>query len=255
MSLDGRAGTPATGELDGGGRTTLLTDGLQWQLLRADLVPLTIPSASGIVQQSAPNQDKYLLTFTRPSPGGQYVLRWIVPNIGNIDESFATTDAIPGTQSFVPSVDDVGAILRTRTKDNVGNETGTFTANTRPTDQQVLTLIGQAYDDVVGVIDDDIPATAFRDARSAIALRAAMMVELSFWPDQVPLGRSPYAQLKELYDGNKDTSPYGGVLGRLQTAVARETEEAILGEQPDTPLRPAYNFGGDTPTIGLDTVW
>lgn len=254
MSLDGRAGTSAVAELDGGGRETLLTDGLQWQLLRADLVPLTIPSGTGIVQQPAPNHDKYLQTFTRPEPGGQYVSRWIVPNIGNIDESFATTDAIPGTQSFVPSVDDVGAILRTRTKDEFGAELGTFTADTRPTDQQALTLIGQAYDDVIGVIDDDIPTTAWRDASSAIALRAAMLIELSFWPDQVPLGRSPYAQLKELYDGNKDTPPYGGVLGRLVIAVARETEEAATGEQTSTPLEPVYDFGS-AGTVGLDTIW
>jgi hypothetical protein len=254
MSLDGRAGTPATAELDGGGRTTLLAGGLQWQLLRQDLVPLTIPSATGITQGSGLNLDKYLITFTRPEPGGQYVSRWIVPDIGNIDESFATTDAIPGTSSFIPSVDDVGAILRTRTKDNFGNELGTFTEDTRPTDQQCLTLIGQAYDDVVGVIDDDIPETSFRDARSAIALRAAMLVELSFWPDQVPLGRSPYAQLKELFDGNRDIAPYGGMLGRLQLAVARETEEELTGEQTDTPLQPVYDFGGSG-DIGLDTIW
>jgi hypothetical protein len=178
--------------------------------------------------------------------GGEYVLRWIVPNIGNIDETFSTTDAIPGTQSFVPTVDNVGAILRTRTKDDMGNELGTFNADTRPTDQQVLDLIGQAYDDVVAVIDDDIPQESYRDARSVIALRAAMLVELSYWPDQVPLGRSPYAQLKELYDE---------VLPRLQTAVARETEEAISGEQQSTINQPVFNFNDEIEPIGMRTIW
>lgn len=244
-ALDGRAGTTATAELDGGGRTTLLADGLQWQLLRINLVPLTIPSITGITQGSAPNNDKYFVDFTRPEPGGQYVLRWIVPNIGNIDDDFATTDAIPGASSFVPSVDDVGAILRTRTKDNRGRELGTFTADTRPTDQEATTLIGQAYDDVVALIDDDIPQESYRDARSVIALRAAMLVELSYWPDQIPLGRSTYAQLKELYDE---------MLPRLQVSVARETEELAGGEMTDTPLKPVYDFGGSG-TIGLDTIW
>ncbi len=248
MSLDGRAGTTATGELDGGGRTTLLTDGLQWQLLRGDgsFLPLTIPSPNNIVQGTGQNDDKYTIDFTRPEPGGEYVLRWIVPNIGNIDETFSTTDAIPGTQSFVPTVDDVGAILRTRTKDDMGNETGTFNADTRPTDQQVLTLIGQAYDDVVAVIDDDIPLESYRDARSVIALRAAMLVELSYWPDQVPLGRSPYTQLKELYDE---------MLPRLQSAVAREIEEAESGEQTSTPLAPAFNFNDGVDPVGMETIW
>jgi hypothetical protein len=244
-ALDGRAGTVATAELDGGGRITLLTDGLQWQLLRINLVPLTIPSATGVTQGAVPNNDKYFVDFTRPEPGGQYVLRWIVPDIGNIDDDFATTDAIPGAGSFVPSVDDVGAILRTRTKDNRGRELGTFTEDTRPTDQQALTLIGQAYDDVVAVIDDDIPAASYRDARSVIALRAAMLVELSYWPDQIPLGRSTYAQLKELYDE---------MLPRLQASVARETEEELSGEMVDTPLRPVYDFGTQG-SIGLDTIW
>jgi hypothetical protein len=237
--LDGLAGSVATAELDGGGRTTLLTDGLMWQLLRQEtLLPLTIPSQMNIVQQASPNNDKYLLTFTRPSPGGEYVLRWIVPNIGNLDDSFSTTDAIPGTSSYVPTVDDVGALLRARTKDQFGNELGTFTADTRPTDDQTLVLIGQAYDYVTSRSDTDLPEESWRAARSAIALKAAMLVELSYWPDQIPAGQSPYAMLRQEFEGDDGN---GGELAGLIMSVNRENEELVSGETPQTNS-PVYSF-------------
>jgi hypothetical protein len=250
--LDGLAGTTATAELDGGGRTTLLADGLQWQLLRQEtLLPLTIPSQMNLVQQASPNNDKYLLTFMRPSPGGEYVLRWIVPNIGNLDDSFSTTDAIPGASSFVPTVDDVGALLRARTKDQFGNELGTFTADTRPTDDQVLVLIGQAYDYVTARVDSDLPQESWRAARSAIALKAAMLVELSYWPDQIPANQSPYAALRQEFDGGDGA---GGELAGLVMSVNRENEELVAGEEPQMNT-PRYNFNDNQSSIGMKTVW
>ncbi len=250
-ALDGKVGTEGTAELDGGGRTNLMTDGLMWQLFRVvdtSLIPITLSSPTGIVR----DVDKYLVEITRPGPGGQYVLRWIVPNIGNIDEEFSTSDSIPGVAAFVPSLDDVGAILRTRTKNSMGVELGTFDADTRPTDDQALILIGQAYDDVTALVDDDIPEKAWRDARSAIALRAAMLIELSYWPDQIPSGQSPYEQLRELYEGQRGD---GGVLARLRNAVARETLELTEGEAPETGGAVWGGFDDGSAMIGMETRW
>jgi hypothetical protein len=228
-----------------------MTDGLEWQLLRQDtMLPITIPSQAGVVQQPPPDDDQYILTFTRPSPGGDYVLRWIVPGLGDLDQPFSTHDAIPGTSAFVPTVDDVGALIRTRTKDRFGNELGTFTADTRPTDDQVLVLVGQAYDYVTARVDTDLPEESWRAARSCIALKAAMMVELSYWPDQIPLNQSPYASLRLEFEGaNGD----GGQMAGLVQSVVRENEELVSGETAQTNS-PQYNFTNDYP-VGMRTSW
>ena len=250
-NLDGVAGTITTDQLDGAGQTTLIADGLEWQLLRqGTLLPLTTPSQSGVVQQPAPNDDQYVLTFTRPSPGGDYVLRWIVPGVGNDDRPFSTQDAIPGTSAFVPTVDDVGALIRTRTKDQFGNELGTFTADTRPTDDQVLVLIGQAYDYVTARVDTDLPEESWSPARSCVALKAAMLVELSYWPDQIPLNQSPYSMLRQEFEGaNGD----GGEMAGLVQSVTRENEELVAGETPQTNSA-QYSFE-DPNTVGMRTTW
>jgi len=123
---------------------------------------------------------------------------------------------------FLPLVSDVGAILRARTKDSNGNELGTFTTTTRPTFNQVQILISDAARDVTGLVDYDIPEESYPQARSVIALGAALLVELSYFPEQVASNRSPYDQLKALYDER---------LERLLTAVTREQAEDATGDE------------------------
>lgn len=102
---------------------------------------------------------------------------------------------------FVPSADVVGAILRTRTKDTNGNEIGTFNEDTRPSGVQVASLILQGAGDLALAIGtSDLPEDLWDSARMVAAYRAACLIELTYFPEQVALGRSPYPQLKELYD-------------------------------------------------------
>jgi hypothetical protein len=49
---------------------------------------------------------------------------------------------------ITPSVADVAALLRARTKDVNGDEIGTFNDDTRPTSAQVITLIDEAVVDI-----------------------------------------------------------------------------------------------------------
>lgn len=100
---------------------------------------------------------------------------------------------------YTPSVADVGSILRARTKDTSGNEAGTFTADTRPTGLQVEGLIGQATAIVAAGLPDDLPDALASTARWLIAVRAAMLVELTYFPEQVNTDSSIYAELKELF--------------------------------------------------------
>lgn len=104
------------------------------------------------------------------------------------------------TSDYTPDLAQVGALITARTKDANGNEPGTFTSATRPTNDQVTTLIGQAVDRLAGRIGDTIPPSLFGAATEVVALDVASRVELSFFPDQISAGRSPYQELKKLHD-------------------------------------------------------
>jgi len=99
-----------------------------------------------------------------------------------------------------PTVEDVAALLRARTKDTDGHELGTFNDATRPTDAEVLDLIELAYGDVTTQTGADLEERTAAAATSMIALRAAMFVELSYFPEQVRQDRSAYEEYKRLYD-------------------------------------------------------
>jgi hypothetical protein len=101
----------------------------------------------------------------------------------------------------MPTVQDVGNLLRARTKTDTGAETGNFNDSTRPTSMAVTELIALAYGDVVSQVGDEFLADQIAvAAQTMVALRAAMFVELSYWPEQISTDRSPYAELKRLYD-------------------------------------------------------
>jgi hypothetical protein len=141
---------------------------------------------------------------------------------------------------WAPTVDAVGAQLRARTKDANGNELGTFTEDTRPTGVQVEELIDRATGDMISVLPDPMDPK-WNDRASGVAvLGAAMRVELSFFPEQVATGRSPYPQLKALYDDE---------LKRLVNA-AQGGDTAMDGSGA---LAPAGGFPYVTNPIDWDT--
>lgn len=98
-----------------------------------------------------------------------------------------------------PSVDDVAALIRARTKDAEGREIGTFTPDTRPTDVEVETHIDAALGLVVVRLPTDLPDTYEPAARALVAYRAALRIEKSYFPEQVRSDRSAYEQLRQEY--------------------------------------------------------
>ena len=94
-----------------------------------------------------------------------------------------------------PTIDDVAALLRARTKDLNGNELGTFTPDTRPTGTEVERLIDMAYAEVAGSVGSVVYDPCAKSATALVAVRAAMWVELSYFPEQVRSDRSVYAEL------------------------------------------------------------
>lgn len=107
---------------------------------------------------------------------------------------------------WAPTVADIAAMIRARTKNAFGaEEEGTFTETTRPTEEQVQLIIDKAANHVASRLG----VTAERDicteelkgaATDVVALRAAMRVELSYFPEQTGTDQSAYDRYKEQYD-------------------------------------------------------
>jgi hypothetical protein len=65
---------------------------------------------------------------------------------------------------------------------------------------QVLTLIDQAVVDVQTILGTSPPEYLADAAKSAATLKAAMYVELSYYPEQVRSDRSAYEQYRQMYE-------------------------------------------------------
>jgi hypothetical protein len=136
---------------------------------------------------------------------------------------------------YVPTVDLVASSIMSRTRDQYGNILGVFSGATNPTDTQVEAVIGSVLNEVADEIGDDIPAVLWDDAQGVVAKRAAMQVELSYFPDQVSTGRSPYAQLKEEYEEQ---------LAKLTKQVIHVEEGGGTGpvEEAAASNKPSWSF-------------
>lgn len=110
--------------------------------------------------------------------------------------------------SWAPSVADVAALLRTRTKGGESGmqELGAFTDDdsgsegTRPTASQVEELIHQAVADVSMRVADGMPEEFADQARGVAAMRAANLVELSYFPEQTGANQTVYQSLRLTYE-------------------------------------------------------
>lgn len=103
--------------------------------------------------------------------------------------------------TFSPTVDDVAALIRARTKIPGGGEAGTFTDNTRPTKAEVERIIEQAVDHVAaGVGGEPCNAQLVQSATAAASLLAAVIIETSYWPEQAEARGSAAARLEKLFD-------------------------------------------------------
>jgi hypothetical protein len=150
---------------------------------------------------------------------------------------------------YTPTVQDVADQIISRTKDQYGNEVGTFNSSTRPTDAQITRFIEEHIGDVANVIGADIPAEMFEDATTVVAERVAMAIEMNFYPEQVNTNRSPYKQIKEQYE--EDLQRLGLQIeiikeGGDPTQVNTEPSRKPVGSFPDQTKFPPY---------GLSTRW
>jgi len=142
-----------------------------------------------------------------------------------------------------PTLDQVGALLRARTKDKDGNELGTFTPETRPTDIEVFNLMYMANGSISQCIGDGtgIPVWALPPVGQYIAMRTAMLVELAYWPEQTDPADSIYQRLLEL------TAPMPEAICAWMSSAGQNPSD--LGPDGAVLGAPAFNFPG------WDWVW
>lgn len=166
------------------------------------------------------------------------------------------------TSDYTPEVSAVGTLLNLRTKDGNGNVVGTFqdkqgddeATATRPTATQVTELIAQAVGSVASRVGSTIPDApddpdAYRNAaKSLVALRAAMLVELIYFPEQVRSDRSAYSEYKDLYDEGLET---------LASQVAEEGGDTPPDEGGEVgSMSAGWYFPPDVGgLIGWETKW
>lgn len=98
------------------------------------------------------------------------------------------------------ALDRVGRLLRARTKDSAGHTLGEFTNDTIPTSAQVRLLVQDAMEDVFITAGENFQTATEPAAWVLIAIRAAMLVELSYWPEQTTNEDSSYARLRDQYN-------------------------------------------------------
>lgn len=153
---------------------------------------------------------------------------------------------------YTPDVAAVAAYLRARTKTVGGQEAGTFNLasavgtkdETRPSAEQVATTVQDYIGGLSPIIGDTIDIRYQPLARRVAALGAALLVELTYFPEQVATGRSPYAQLKELYDE---------LIANLFSAlgIATGEDDVVIPEDAGYP-----SYGGfPTTAIGMEMPW
>lgn len=98
------------------------------------------------------------------------------------------------------ATDRVGRLLRARTKTSAGVTVGQFTGDTIPDRDQVKDLVEDAAQDVFITAGDTFQSATEPGAWVLISIRAAMLVEQSYWPEQTTSEDSNYARLRDLYN-------------------------------------------------------
>jgi hypothetical protein len=152
----------------------------------------------------------------------------------------------PGTQAqdaaWRPTVDDVAALLRARTKNGSGNEVGTFDNTTRPTDIEVERLITNGVAKVASVVGYTLPDDCWEEAAHLACLVAACQIELSYWPEQVRTERSPYSMLWQQYQ--LDIGPFAEYVATVQPSGISTKAGTLYVASATTNF--AYQFGFGT---------
>lgn len=163
-----------------------------WTQIDAKSVPTYL-------DQQAPPTFSFTTELGTQSPGWYRVI--FVDASGN--QEFTQPIYYGGAYNFRPATAEVAKLIPTRTRGDTMVDQDDFSANSRPTKEQVEGLTVDAEAEVnnrLSSYDGLIPTKHHRKISYAMTLYSAMLVELTRFPEQIGTQRSAYSHLKELYD-------------------------------------------------------
>jgi hypothetical protein len=162
------------------------------------------------------------------------------------------------TSDYRPDVTQVASLVRDRTRDSNGRLVGTFTndGKTSPTADQVSDYINDAVAEAYPVFGEDIldaPGSdrdALRTAATrVVAFRAAALVEINHFKQEVTRGTSTYQQYQDSFEKG---------LTRVGKAINEASKGDLPGTSDDNP-GPFDTFpvaaDGSQGLIGWGTRW
>lgn len=165
-----------------------------------------VPAGTAGVTEPRPHTYRAVLTVMDV---GTFQVRWtyIDPATANevVQEEEVRVTSLGAVTvpvgEMLPEVIDVADLLQSRTRSTVGGALlHTFTDKTEPTDERVYRHIDKAYDRVRARTGPITDPDLIEEARQLVTLYAAMMVELTHYSEQINTDKSPYKELKKLYD-------------------------------------------------------
>lgn len=163
--------------------------------------------------------------------------------------------------AWLPGPQQVADLLRARTKDDEGKELGSWTATTRPTEYEVGGLIDTAAGDLLAAVDmlDPDWADPYGSAAALCAKRAAMLIELSYRPEDASQPGSVYAEYKTQWDDGVKAlidmlagPPAGGSTYSVRYATATTQLEQnrpwwVLNLPEPETTQPIFEYPPDPP--------
>jgi hypothetical protein len=165
--------------------------------LAADQSIVVARTTAGIHEANGSGNYDYQTVAPNPSvTPTDYIIEWdqgaASSPPGLAVTELLTVTGVPVVNSIVPTLSQVAALMRSRTvvEGTAGTELGTFDSTTRPTDVEANVLIDQAVLMVENSTGQAIPEQFFGQVRTIVAIQAAMLIELSFYQNEIASERS-----------------------------------------------------------------
>jgi hypothetical protein len=219
-------------------------DGIAWTTVMieestSDLGPWTLIDTQNLNPVDADPTDPMSRDVTTDQATLDVGVGWYRISFGDVNsnvlEMHPTFNGEP--IEYTPSLQDVGHVVLSRTRDSNGNVLGTFTDDTQPTDDEVRILIQKALDDSIPLIGTDIPDELIQEAQNIVSIRTAMYIELTFYANEVAMNRSVYPELKVLFDEKTKTL--------ASAIIAVESGESMTDALAGAGGSPKYGFPPD----------
>lgn len=149
-----------------------------------------------------------------------------------LDEDFPVVDRT----RVRPSVQEIAFLERTRTVDDTAGEAGNFTATTRPTHDEVEGLINLALELTLSDLPDYLPESIYPRVQQAVALKAAVLVETSYYREQYTQGSA--RGYETMYDKLIASIEMLGGMGTGQRVDSIMGRSTMAEFEPDLPIPP-----------------